>query len=130
MFNFSLITIYLDFLISRIIPLLICVAYYVLLERKLMSSIQRRKGPNVAGFFGVLQPLADGLKLFLKEMIIPKQSEKPLFLFAPLLTFALALLGWLAIPFSFLSNFFELEYTLLFIYLISSLAVFSIIGSG
>jgi NADH-quinone oxidoreductase subunit H len=76
-----------------IVPLLVGVAYLTLLERKVIASVQRRKGPNVVGIFGLLQPLADGLKLFLKETIIPNQANKILFLFSPILTFALSLLG-------------------------------------
>jgi len=80
-------------ILALIIPLLISIAYLTLLERKVIASVQRRKGPNVVGIFGLLQPLADGLKLFLKETIIPNQANKILFLFSPILTFALSLLG-------------------------------------
>jgi hypothetical protein len=75
-----------------IIPLLISIAYYTLAERKVMASIQRRKGPNVVGFWGLLQPLADGLKLVIKEMIIPRRSNIILFIFAPMLTLVLSFL--------------------------------------
>ena len=77
---------------------LIGVAYFTLVERKIMGTIQRRKGPNVVGFAGLLQPLADGLKLLVKESIIPSSANKILFLFAPILTFALSLIGWIVIP--------------------------------
>jgi NADH-quinone oxidoreductase subunit H len=80
-------------ILALIVPLLISIAYLTLLERKVIASVQRRKGPNVVGIFGLLQPLADGLKLFLKETIIPNQANKILFLFSPILTFALSLLG-------------------------------------
>jgi len=75
-----------------IVTILIGVAYFTLVERKLLSSIQRRKGPDVVGYLGILQPLADGLKLFTKETIIPSNSDKTLFLFAPLITFTLSLM--------------------------------------
>ena len=73
------------------VPLLVAVAYLTLLERKVMASIQRRKGPNVVGAYGLLQPLADGLKLFLKESIVPASAHKGIFILSPILTFLLAL---------------------------------------
>jgi len=78
--------------IFLILTILIGVAYFTLAERKLLSSIQRRKGPDVVGFLGLLQPLADGLKLFSKETIIPSNADKILFLIAPLITFILSLM--------------------------------------
>jgi NADH:ubiquinone oxidoreductase subunit H len=73
--------------ISILIPLLITIAYFTLLERKAMGSIQRRKGPNVVGIWGFLQPLADGLKLICKEILFPRRSNILLFIFAPMFTF-------------------------------------------
>ena len=73
------------------VPLLVAVAYLTLLERKVMASMQRRKGPNVVGAYGLLQPLADGLKLFLKESIVPASAHKGIFILSPILTFLLAL---------------------------------------
>ena len=87
-------------IISIVIPLLISVAYFTIAERKLMGIIQRRKGTNVVGFVGLLQPLADGLKLFSKETILPSNSNLTIFLFAPALTFILSIIGWVVIPFS------------------------------
>ncbi len=75
--------------IALILPLLISVAYFTLAERKILSSIQRRKGPNVVGTFGLLQPLADGLKLFVKETVLPSSANLALFIVAPILTFML-----------------------------------------
>ena len=72
------------------VPLLVAVAYLTLLERKVMASMQRRKGPNVVGAYGLLQPLADGLKLFLKESIVPASAHKGVFILSPILTFLLA----------------------------------------
>lgn len=79
--------------LALIVPLLISVAYFTLAERKIMGAIQRRKGPNVVGWEGLLQPLADGLKLFVKESIIPSNAHKVLFIIAPILTFLLSLMG-------------------------------------
>tara|TARA_R110001592_G_scaffold275133_4_gene542173 strand:+ start:593 stop:886 length:294 start_codon:yes stop_codon:yes gene_type:complete len=76
-----------------IIPILIAVAFFTLLERKIMAGIQLRLGPNITGIFGLLQPFADGLKLLLKETIIPIKSNKILFVIAPILTLFLSFLS-------------------------------------
>lgn len=76
-----------------IIPVLISVAFFTLLERKIMASIQRRRGPNVVGFFGILQPFADGLKLLIKETIIPSKANKIIFIIAPILALFLSFLN-------------------------------------
>ena len=79
--------------LAIILPILISVAYLTLAERKIMGSMQQRLGPNYNGFFGLLQPLADGLKLLLKESVIPTNSDTFSFVFAPILTFFLSLIG-------------------------------------
>jgi NADH:ubiquinone oxidoreductase subunit H len=81
------------YFISIIIPLLIAVAYFTLIERQILAAIQRRQGPNIVGFYGLLQPLADGLKLLLKETVLPKSSNMIIFVLAPIFTFGLALAG-------------------------------------
>jgi len=75
-----------------VVPVLIAVAYFTLVERKILSSIQRRKGPNVVGVYGLLQPLADGLKLFVKETVLPSNIDVVLFILAPILTFFISIL--------------------------------------
>jgi len=80
-------------ILGIIVPLLIAIAYFTLVERKLIAGIQRRRGPNVVGLYGLLQPLADGLKLLLKETILPSRANISLFLLAPLLSFTLSLIG-------------------------------------
>jgi NADH-quinone oxidoreductase subunit H len=106
-----------------VIPLLVGVAYFTLAERKFMSAIQRRRGPNVVGIFGLLQPLADGLKLFLKETILPTSANQGIFLLAPVLTFLLSLLGWAVIPLGYGLVFADLNLGILYLFAISSLGV-------
>lgn len=113
-----------------IIPLLISVAYFTIAERKIMGIIQRRKGPNVIGFVGLLQPLADGLKLFSKETILPSNSNLFIFLLAPILTFILSLIGWAVIPFSNKIVLADLNIGVLYLFAISSLSVYGIIMAG
>jgi len=113
-----------------IVPLLISVAYFTLAERKVMGSIQRRKGPNVIGVYGLLQPLSDGLKLFVKETILPSNANTITFVLAPMLTFTLSLLGWAVIPFSSVSVLSDVSVGILYLLAISSLGVYGILISG
>lgn len=113
-----------------IIFLLIAVAYLTLLERKLLAIIQRRRGPNVIGVFGLLQPLADGLKLMSKETILPSTSNKMIFLAAPVISFLISLLGWGVIPFDKYAIFSDISCGLLYVLSVSSLGVYGIILSG
>ena len=113
-----------------IIPLLLSVAYFTIAERKIMGGIQRRKGPNVIGFLGLLQPLADGLKLFVKETILPSNSNVFIFIIAPLLTFILSLIGWVVIPFSYKIVIADLNIGILYLFAVSSLSVYGIVMAG
>nr|QYB23231.1 NADH dehydrogenase subunit 1 [Lithodesmioides sp. mgcode 4] len=117
-------------ILAIVIPLLISVAYFTIAERKIMGSIHRRKGPNVIGFLGLLQPLADGLKLFVKETIFPSNSNIILFLLAPMLTFILSLMGWTVIPFSLNIVLSDLNVGVLYLFAISSLSVYGIVMAG
>jgi len=113
-----------------IIPLLISVAYFTLAERKILGAIQRRRGPNVIGLFGLLQPLSDGLKLFVKEIILPSSSNKLIFIFSPVLTFIISLLGWAVIPYDKFAFLAELNLGIIYLFAVSSLGVYGIILSG
>ncbi len=113
-----------------VVPLLISVAMLTLVERKVIAAMQLRKGPNVVGFWGLLQPFADGLKLFLKETIIPSQSSRIIFLIAPMVTFMLALLGWAVIPLAPEFVIADINVGILYLFAISSLGVYGIIMAG
>jgi NADH-quinone oxidoreductase subunit H len=113
-----------------IVPLLIAVAYFTLAERKILGAIQRRRGPNVVGVYGLLQPLSDGLKLLVKEVILPSSANKGLFLMAPVITFFISLMGWAVIPYNKYSLLSDLNIGLLYMLAISSLGVYGIIISG
>jgi len=113
-----------------VLPLLLCVAFLTLAERKILAAIQRRKGPNVVGFLGLLQPLADGAKLILKETILPSVANRWLFIVAPLLTFFLSLSSWVVVPLSSLSVVADVNLALFYIFAISSLGVYGIVISG
>lgn len=116
--------------ISVVLPLLICIAYLTLAERKTLGAMQRRKGPNVLGFFGLLQPLADGLKLMAKETIVPSTSNNLLFIFAPVLTFGLSLSAWIVIPFDFGTVISDIDLGIMYIFCISSLSVYGLLIAG
>jgi NADH-quinone oxidoreductase subunit H len=113
-----------------IVPLLLGMAYATLLERQALSAFQRRKGPNMVGFFGLLQPLADGLKLFLKENIFPSQVNFFIFILAPVIMFMLSLISWAIIPFEKGVVYADISLGVLFLFAISSLSVYGVIMAG
>jgi NADH-quinone oxidoreductase subunit H len=117
-------------ILGLIVPVLISVAFLTLAERKVMGRMHRRKGPNVIGFFGILQPFADALKLLLKEPVLPSQANPFLFLFAPVLTFLLSLLLWRVVPFQYHRVLSDLNLGIMYIFAISSLGVYGIIMAG
>ena len=117
-------------ILAIVVPILISVAYFTLAERKLMGIIQRRRGPNVIGYLGLLQPLADGLKLFVKETILPSSSNLFLFILAPIITFLLSLMGWAVMPFSETIVLSDINLGILYLFSISSLSVYGILLAG
>ena len=117
-------------ILSITVPLLLAVAFFSVAERKIMGAVQRRRGPNVIGFIGLLQALADGLKLFVKETTFPSNSNLAVFLLAPILSFLLSVIGWAVIPFSHTVVLADINLGILYIFAISSLNVYGLILAG
>ncbi len=113
-----------------VIPLLLFIAYLTYFERKVIGAIQLRKGPNVVGPFGLLQPIADGIKLLTKETIFPENSNKLIFIISPIITFTLALIGWAVIPIDYKVVLADINVGVMYIFAVSSLGVYGIIMAG
>ena len=113
-----------------VLPIMGAVAYLTLAERKVIAAMQLRKGPNVVGPFGLFQPVADGLKLLVKETVIPSGANRVVFILAPMLTFILALVAWAVIPFDAGWVLADINVGVLYLFAISSLGVYGIIMAG
>ncbi len=112
------------------VPVMVCMALSTWVDRKVWAAMQMRRGPNVVGPIGILQPFADGLKLFLKETIVPSSANKGVFFIAPMITFVLALVAWSVIPFSAEMVLANINLGLLFLFAIGSMGVYGVIMSG
>ncbi|MGF1476906.1 MAG: NADH-quinone oxidoreductase subunit NuoH [Geminicoccaceae bacterium] len=117
-------------ILAIVVPLLLAVAYATYAERKVIGAIQLRQGPMTVGPWGLLQPIADGLKLFIKETVIPTGASRIVFLLAPMVTFILALIGWAVIPFGEGLVLADINVGVLYLLAISSLGVYGIIMAG
>ena len=113
-----------------LIPILVTVAMIVWLDRRIWALVQKRRGPNVVGPFGLLQSLADALKYVFKEIIIPSSSNKVIFILAPIVTMTLALIAWAVIPFGYTLVLANINVGILYLFAISSLGVYGIIMGG
>jgi len=113
-----------------LVPVLVSVAMIVWLDRRIWGLVQKRRGPNVVGPFGLFQTLADALKYILKEIIIPASSNKPVFILAPIITMTLALIAWAVIPMSESMILADINVGLLYLFAVSSLGVYGIIMGG
>ncbi|MSO92176.1 MAG: NADH-quinone oxidoreductase subunit NuoH [Rhodospirillales bacterium] len=117
-------------IVALVVPLLLAVAYLTYFERKVIGAMQLRRGPNVVGPFGLLQPIADGVKLFLKETIIPSGANRGVFMLAPCVTFSLALVAWAVIPLDAGMVIADINVGILYLFAISSLGVYGILMAG
>ena len=118
------------YVLAITVPVLLGIAYATLADRKVWASMQLRRGPNVVGPFGLLQPFADGAKLFLKETILPSSANIGVFLIAPMITFTLAMIAWAVIPFSETAVLADINVGILYLFAVSSMGVYGIIMSG
>ena len=117
-------------ILAVLMPVLISVAFLVYAERKVLALIQLRRGPNVVGPFGILQSFADALKLLTKENIVPANSNKVVFLLAPIITMVLSLAGWAVIPFAPNWVIADINVGIMYLFAVSSLGVYGIIMAG
>ena len=112
------------------LPIMASVAYLTYAERKIIGAMQLRKGPNVVGPFGLLQPIADAIKLFMKETVIPTGANPVVFVLAPMITFVLAIVAWAVIPFDAGMVLADINVGVLYLFAISSLGVYGILMAG
>jgi len=117
-------------ILALIIPVLISVAYFTLLERKLLAAVQKRRGPNLIGLWGLLQPIADGLKLILKENILVIGGDKLVFFLTPMLTFLIAMANWLILTLGEQYNIFFFDLGILYFFALSSIGAYTLILAG
>jgi len=116
--------------VSLILPLLLAVAFFTVFERQLLAALQRRQGPNIVGFYGLFQAIADGLKLLIKESILPKRANFLIFILSPIFTFGLALAGWVVIPVDMGEVLCNFNLGILYTFALSSLGVHTVIMAG
>ena len=130
--NIILYVLHIDILknLPIILPILLAVAFFTVYERKILAAMQRRRGPNVVGIYGLLQAIADAVKLISKETLIPGVSNMYVFLISPIFTFLISMLCWSLIPFDFNIVISDLSLGILFLFAFSSLGVYGIIMSG
>ncbi|WP_119165740.1 NADH-quinone oxidoreductase subunit NuoH [Algihabitans albus] len=117
-------------IVAVLVPLLVAVAYLTYAERKVIAAMQLRRGPNVVGPFGLLQPVADGVKLLFKETILPAGANRIVFILAPMITFSLAMMAWAVIPVAEGWAIADINVGVLFLFAVSSLGVYGVIMAG
>jgi NADH-quinone oxidoreductase subunit H len=117
-------------IVAVLVPLLLAVAYTTYAERRVIGAMQLRRGPNVVGPFGLMQPIADGMKLLFKETILPSGANRVVFILAPMVTFVLAIVAWAVIPFDKGMVIADINVGLLYLFAVSSLGVYGIIMAG
>jgi len=117
-------------ILAIVVPLLIGVAYLTYAERKVIAAMHLRRGPNVVGVYGLLQPIADGMKLFFKETVIPSGANRVVFVMAPMVTFSLALVAWAVIPLGDGLVVADINVGILYLFAISSLGVYGVLMAG
>ncbi|HCQ71649.1 MAG TPA: NADH-quinone oxidoreductase subunit H, partial [Rhodospirillaceae bacterium] len=123
-------TLMIAFIVAIVGGVLLSVAYMTYAERKVLGAIQRRQGPMTVGPFGLLQPIADGIKLLSKETIIPSQANKGVFILAPVMLFALSLIAWSVIPFDKGWVLANINVGILYLFAVSSMGVYGVIMAG
>jgi NADH-quinone oxidoreductase subunit H len=116
--------------LALLVPILVCVAYLIYAERKVMGLMQMRQGPQTVGIFGLLQPIADAVKLFSKEIIVPSQAYGPVFIFAPMLTLFLSLVAWAVVPVNEGWAIANINVGILYLFAVSSLGVYGVLMAG